>query len=252
MRWQALLAAAVIASAAAHAHDQDALTFVSATYRDRAELQVIASRFQHVIIDEKKKTVSMEASHDDIAFLQHSGIRVEIDRDTTRRLHEVETALQSEFQSDLGTESISGYSCYRTVEETYATMDGLASAHPNLARVVDIGPSWLRSRNAGTGYRMRVLLLNNTATDASFTSKPNMVVFGSIHAREYTPAEVLTRFGEWLVNGYGIDSEATWLLDNFRFHLVLQAKPDGRKKAESGLSWRKNVDNLNGVCSTNA
>ena len=83
-----------------------------------------------------------------------------------RRLHEAEAALQSGFQGDVGTESISGYSCYRTVEETYATMDALASAHPNLARVIDIGPSWLRSRDASTGYRMRVLRLNNTATDA--------------------------------------------------------------------------------------
>jgi len=76
-----------------------------------------------------------------------------------------------------------------------------------------------------------------------------MVVFASIHAREYTPAELLTRFGEWLVNGYGRDAQATWLVDNFKFDLVLQANPDGRKKAESGLSWRKNVDNLNGTCS---
>ena len=51
-----------------------------------------------------------------------------------------------------------------------------------------------------------------------------------------------------LVNGYGTDQEATWLLDNFRFHLVLQANPDGREKAETGLSWRKNVDNSNGAC----
>ena len=40
-----------------------------------------------------------------------------------------------------------------------------------------------------------------------------MVVFGSIHAREYTPAELLTRMAEWLVSGYGTDPEATWLVD---------------------------------------
>lgn len=249
MGWVGLAASAAIAAGAVSAAD-DSLVFISAKYRNRAELQTIASHFQHVIVDEKRHTVRVEASQDDILALQREGIRVDVDDESTRRMREADAVLSG--RSDVGIESISGYACYRTVEETYATMDALASAHPNLARVVDIGPSWLRSRNSSAGYRMRVLRLNNAGTDATITSKPNMVVFGSIHAREYTPAEVLTRFGEWLVTGYGIDPEATWLLDNFRFHLVLQANPDGRKKAESGLSWRKNVDNLNGTCSTNA
>ncbi len=234
----------------ARAANDDSLVFITAKYRDRAELQAIASRFQHVIVDEKRRTIQTEASQDEILALQRAGIRVDVDDGATRRMREAEASMSG--KGDVGIESISGYSCYRTVEETYATMDALAAAHPNLARVVDIGPSWLRTRNPGAGYRMRVLRLNNSGTDAFIPNKPNMVVFGSIHAREYTPAEVLTRFGEWLVTGYGIDSQATWLLDNFRFHLVLQANPDGRKKAEAGLSWRKNVDNLNGTCSANA
>lgn len=253
MRWHAGLAglATAMAMTAGSAYGaDDSLVFITAKYRNHAELQTIASHFQHVIVDEKRNTVQVEASQDDILALQRAGIRVDVDDDATRRMHEADTALAG--KGDIGIASIPGYTCYRTVEETYATMDALAATHPNLARVVDIGPSWLRSRDANAGYRMRVLRLNNSATDATITSKPNMVVFGSIHAREYTPAEVLTRFGEWLVTGYGIDSEATWLLDNFRFHLVLQANPDGRKKAESGLSWRKNVDNLNGTCSANA
>ncbi|GAB3096498.1 hypothetical protein GCM10027159_15700 [Lysobacter terrae] len=213
------------------------------------------------MLDQKTGTVRTEASPDDIAALRRAGIAVRIDAASTRRMHTAEAALRDQAlkinttttaQGDVGTQSISGFTCYRTVEETYTTMNSLAAARPDLARVIDIGPSWLRSRNPSLGYRMRVLRLNNTATDATLTNKPNMVVFASIHAREYTPAETLTRFGEWLVNNYGSDDEATWLLDNFRFHLVLQANPDGRKKAEAGLSWRKNVDTSNGVCSTNA
>ncbi|HEV8695254.1 MAG TPA: M14 family zinc carboxypeptidase, partial [Lysobacter sp.] len=251
MRFQRMVLATLLVTAActAHAaHDEDALVFIRANYQDRAQLQTIASRFQHLIVDERSKTVQVEASRDDITALRRAGIKVVIDEEGTARLRDAEAA----FQQEVSIESISGYPCYRTVEETYVTMDALASAHPNLARVVDIGPSWLRSRNSSAGYRMRILRLTNSATDPMFTNKPNMVVISSIHAREYTPAELLTRFGEWLVNGYGNDSEATWLLDNFRFHLVLQANPDGRKKAESGLSWRKNVDNTNGVCSVNS
>lgn len=37
-------------------------------------------------------------------------------------------------------------------------------------------------------------------------------------------------------------ADATWILDHHEVHLLLQANPDGRKKAETGLSWRKNTN----------
>ncbi|MGO4781054.1 M14 family zinc carboxypeptidase, partial [Lysobacter sp. 2RAB21] len=94
-----------------------------------------------------------------------------------------------------------GFTCFRTVEETYSTMDTLAANKPNLARITNIGPSWQKTQSAGTGYDMRVLRLSNTATDAALPNKPTLVLFGSIHAREYAPAELVTRFAEGLVNG---------------------------------------------------
>ena len=42
------------------------------------------------------------------------------------------------------------------------------------------------------------------------------------------------------MSGYGINADATWLLDHHEVHLLLHANPDGRKRAEAGLSWRKN------------
>ena len=231
------------ASAAAPADDP--LVVISAHYANRAELQKIASHFQHLLINEKTHTIRVEATHDEMMALRRIGVNAQIDDAATQRMRASETTM---LQSSLETQSISGYPCYRTVDETYATMNQLAAARPTLARVIDIGPTWLESRQAGAGHRMRVLRLTNAATDARYPNKPDMVIFASIHAREYTPAELLTRFAESLVNGYGTDAEATWLLDNFRFHLVLQANPDGREMAESGLSWRKNVDNANGAC----
>ncbi|HEY0502775.1 MAG TPA: M14 family zinc carboxypeptidase [Lysobacter sp.] len=241
----ALLAA--LACAQGHAGDAgERLVFVSATYADRAQLQRITSQFQHVIVDEGARVARFEAMHDEVIALRRAGIDVRIDDAATARLRQADDALS------IGADSIAGYACYRTVEETYATMDAIAAARPDLARVVDLGPSWLRTRDAGAGYRIRALVLGNAATDASITNKPSMVVVGSIHAREYTPAEVLTRFAEGLVAGYGVDDEATWLLDSYRFHLVLQGNPDGRKKAEAGASWRKNVDDTHGSCSASA
>lgn len=65
---------------------------------------------------------------------------------------------------------------------------------------------------------------------------------GAIHAREYATAELVTRLAEYLVDNYGTDPDATWMLDHHEVHIMLQTNPDGRKKAETGLSWRKNTN----------
>ncbi|WNG21013.1 M14 family zinc carboxypeptidase [Cystobacter fuscus] len=220
--------------------------FVTAHYDQESQVRSIAPRFQHLIVDRIKKTVQTEALPEELDALRRAGLRVEIDKVGTERLQRLQTALTQ--HNSL--RSIPGYSCYRTVEETYGAMDSLVQQAPNLASVVEIGPSWERSRNAQAGYSMRVLRLTNAATNATVPDKANMVVLSAIHAREYTTAETMTRFAEWLVSGYGSDAEATWLLDNFRFHFVLQANPDGRKRAEAGASWRKNTNNTNGTCSS--
>ena len=225
--------------------DDDEVVFATATWRTPAQLQLIASRVQHTIIDRRAHTAKFEASRADLAALQRMGIAVQVDDIATRRMVAADQAVA---QGLVTSESIPGYACYRTVEETYGTMDLIARDHPDLARVASIGQSWDRM-HLGRGYDLRVLRLTNAATDAALPAKPDMVLVGAIHAREYTTAELLTRFAEWLADGYGIDDEATWLLDNFRFHFILQANPDGRKKAESGLSWRKNTDTDNGSCS---
>ncbi|HEX2596542.1 MAG TPA: M14 family zinc carboxypeptidase [Luteimonas sp.] len=253
--------------------DPDRLVIVTAHWSDRAQLQRIAGHFQHVDVDDKARTARMEASAADLALLRRLGVRVEIDDRATARMRTAEAAMaqratiarrhlspdgtmsaQGLKATQLAAQSaIPGYACYRTVEETYATMDQLAHDKPALASVVDIGPTWTWAKTGGAqGYRMRVLRMGNSTTDSTIPDKPHMVVIASIHAREYTPAELATRFAEWLGNGYGSDPEATWLLDNFRFDFILQANPDGRKKAESGISWRKNTDTDNGSCSANA
>jgi hypothetical protein len=64
------------------------------------------------------------------------------------------------------------------------------------------------------------------------------------------PAELNTRFAEYLLNNYGTDADATWVVDHREVHLMLQANPDGRKRAESAdTNKRKNQNN--NYCSGN-
>ena len=174
------------------------------------------------------------------ARLQAANARVAAFRE--RLAHEGKSAVIN----GIGYASIPGYECFRTVEDTYQTMDDLVTAHPDIAVVDDIGPTWKKTQDSTQGYEMRAMHITNFATLASDPDRPKLAVFFSIHAREYTPAEIGTRFAEWLVNNYGTDPEATWLVDHNDFHLILLANPDARKEAEQQIYQRKNLDDTYG------
>jgi len=141
-------------------------------------------------------------------------------------------------QPPIPTEAVAGYPCYRTVEETFATAQALVAARPDLASWIDIGDSWEKTMGLG-GYDMMVLKLTNSAVAGP---KPKFIATSAIHAREYTTAELATRFAEYLVSNHGVDADATWILDYHEVHLILQTNPDGRKMAETGILWRKNTN----------
>jgi hypothetical protein len=228
---------------------------VEARYPDLATLRAIAPQFQHVRIDRKRQLLRTTVDEAGIERLQAAGLPVQVDTVASARLHEAVTRIAAARASGVATRNPAGYDaipdypCYRTVEGTYATMDDLAAQNPAIAAVEEIGPSWERTQDASAGYLVRVMRITNLATAAVDPDRPRMVVFGSIHAREYAPAEINTRFAEWLVHGYGHDPEATWLVDHNDFRLVLQVNPDGRKHAEQGDLWRKNTNDVDGNCS---
>ncbi len=102
---------------------------------------------------------------------------------------------------------------------------------------------------------MWVLKLTNSEIAGTPTGdgqgKPIFFATSAIHAREYTTAELATRFAEYLLDSYGVDADATWLLDEHEIHLMLHANPDGRRHAENGENWRKNTnENYCGVTSS--
>ena len=93
------------------------------------------------------------------------------------------------------TTGIPGYPCYRTVEETFATAEAIAAAHPNLATWTDVGDSWEKTQSPTAGWDLKVLRLTNAAVPGP---KPILFLNCAIHAREYTTAELCTRFAERL------------------------------------------------------
>lgn len=171
--------------------------------------------------------------------LQQGGYQVIIDEEKTALLSIRNTPLPGQ-----GPDTIPGYPCYRTVEETYNALSALAAANPNLAEWIDIGDSWDKVTPGGpAGYDIWALRLTNESIPGP---KPTFFLMAEIHAREYVTAETAARYAEHLVANYGSNPDITWLLDYFQVYIVAMTNPDGRKFAEAGEWWRKNTDNDDG------
>ncbi len=168
--------------------------------------------------------------------LIRDGFIVQIDVDRTASFNTPPERLAGQINS------IGGFTCYRTVEESYATAEALVAQKPQIAEWLDIGDSRLKQLGQG-GYDLRALRITNRSIPGP---KPVLMIQSAIHAREYATAESVTRFAEQLVNGYGTNPDITWMIDYHDINLVLVANPDGRKVAEVNTTrnQRKNRNPL--------
>jgi carboxypeptidase T len=207
---------------------------VRAEFTDRAQLNKLAAEHAPWEVHHKERYAIIEVQNQaELESIEAAtGARLSIEKAMT-------LAMQAPPPSDPGISGIPGFSCYRTVEETYATAAQLATTYPTFATWTDIGNSWEKQTGVAPGYDVRVLKLTNSAIPGP---KPVMFVMGAIHAREYVTAETVTRFAEFLLTNYATNPDVAWMLDHQEFHFVLQTNPDGRKRAETGSSWRKNTN----------
>jgi carboxypeptidase T len=230
-----------LSSAEQAAFDQNELVISRVQFPDAATGRKVAISHEPIEIDYKAGYLLTDLDREEFAKLRQLepsfNISVGVDNKLTSQQSALLRRIDQQGLSNISTQSISGFSCYRTVEETFTTAQNIVSNYPNLATWSDVGNSWQKTRNAANGYDMRVLKLTNNSTTGT---KPKTFIISAIHAREYTTAELATRFAEYLVSNYGSNADVTWMLDTQEVHLMLQANPDGRKKAEAGVLWRKN------------
>jgi murein tripeptide amidase MpaA len=210
---------------------------VRAYYTDQQMVHDLSTWLEPWEVQPLQKSLVVGVTPLQFERLERAGFRLEIDQALTEQYTRPRILLPDQ------TEGIAGFPCYRTVDETFTAAESIVSAHPNLASWIDIGDSWEKIHLAA-GSDIRVLRLTNAAISGS---KPKLFVMASVHAREYAPAELVTRFAEYLLGNYGTDPDVTWLLDYQEFHLLLQANPDGRRLAEitqdpGYMWWRKNTN----------
>ena len=130
------------------------------------------------------------------------------------------------------------YGGYHTVRAQFAHLDAVAAAHSDLASVVDYGDSYLKTRNAATGYDLKAICLTKkNSGDCALSPtapKPRFLLMTQIHAREIVTGDVAWRFIDHLVAGYGGNAEVTALLNSTEVWVVPIVNPDGVDLVQQG------------------
>ena len=129
---------------------------------------------------------------------------------------------------------------FHSYDEALAELTQLAQAHPEIARLVNLGQS----------YEGRQIFALKITADPSVddSSKPDVLITGGHHAREWIGVEPPIFFANQLVNGYGTDDFIKHTVDNLRIWIVPIINPDGLTYSQGAANeqsdpvrlWRKN------------
>lgn len=129
---------------------------------------------------------------------------------------------------------------FHSYEEALGELTQIAQAHPEIARLVNLGQS----------YEGRQIFALKITTDPSVddSSKPDVLITGGHHAREWISVEPPIFFANQLVNGYATDDSIKHLVDNLRIWIAPILNPDGlvysqgspNEQTDPVRLWRKN------------
>jgi murein tripeptide amidase MpaA len=129
---------------------------------------------------------------------------------------------------------------FHNYEETLAEFNQLADQHPDMARVVALGSSY-------EGRQIFALKISRSPS-VNDASKPDVLITGCHHAREWISVEPPVYFANKLIADYDSDDTVRHLVDSLEIWIVPVVNPDGLTYSQSASNdstnsvrlWRKN------------
>ena len=129
---------------------------------------------------------------------------------------------------------------FHSYDATLAEFKSLAAAHPDLARYSKLGTSF-------EGREIFALKISKGAS-VDDVSKPDVLITGLHHAREWISVESPVYFANQLVTGYATNDSVRYLVDHLQIWIVPIMNPDGlnytqnspNDQMDSVRLWRKN------------
>lgn len=137
---------------------------------------------------------------------------------------------------------------FHSYDETLAEFKSLAGARPGLAQFVEIGRS----------HEGRVIFALKISKDVTVNDprKPEILVTGAHHAREWISVETPVYFAKQLLNNYETDDSVRHLVDRLQIWIVPIVNPDGLVFSQNSPNssvdgvrlWRKNRRPISNDC----
>jgi murein tripeptide amidase MpaA len=213
---------------------------------DVVTLQKISVIDDHFIFD-RKNSITFYVDEQQYTKLQNSGFRYEILIDDWKEYYKNRAKPDEQKLNQLLDEAklkhnISGFDYgsmggYLTMDEVYQKLDEMYSSFPSLiTEKYEIGES-IEGRKI---YAVKISDNPNIDED-----EPEVFFNSLIHAREPQGMMVLIYYMFYLLENYGIDDEATYLINNREIYFVPVFNVDGYEynrttDPNGGGYWRKN------------
>jgi hypothetical protein len=220
-----LMAAAAMAQSAYRSH-----MMVKVMPESKSRLQELYRYTQLDIVGgESAMEPYLVAVPEDLAFLRMHGYRYEIVHQNLEK-----------FYADRLASPVLTMGGYHTYAEIQAAMDSIHNMHPTIAT-----PKW----SIGTTLESRSLwVMEITNLSDSAVAKPEVFYNSLTHCREPAAMECMLYFMNWLTDNYGVDPQATYLVDNRKMFFLPCVNPDGYEynrvtNPGGGGQWRKNRRN---------
>ncbi|HYL97381.1 MAG TPA: M14 family metallopeptidase, partial [Blastocatellia bacterium] len=134
---------------------------------------------------------------------------------------------------------------FHSYEQTLAEFTSLASANPTMAQVVQLGTSF-------EGREIFALKITHNISTPD-PSKPDALVTGCHHAREWISVEPPVYFAHQLLDDYNTNDVSRYLVDHLVIWIVPVVNPDGLEYTQQSPNdqldpirlWRKNRRPIN-------
>ena len=219
---------------------------------DKQKAISLSLDFEHSIID-KEGSFTMFVNEKEFAAISNSGVNYQILIDdwhayynSLPKLSETEKEfIKMQSHSDFGVTgfdfgSMGGYYTFAEIE---ADLDEMFQLYPNLIT---------QKFSIGTSHEGRTIWAAKISDNPSLNENEPTVGFDAlVHAREPQSMATQMYYMWYLLENYGTDPEATYLVDNREMYFVPCFNPDGYEynrltDPNGGGMWRKNRRNNGG------
>ncbi len=126
---------------------------------------------------------------------------------------------------------------YPTIAEINATMSAVVAAHPDIARIEQIGTSV-------QGREIYAVIVSDNVNDDE--AEPEIRITGNIHGDEKSSGMSCLNFLEVLTDNYGTSDVCTYVVDNSELWIISILNPDGYV---NNTRYNANNIDLNRNCS---